>query len=147
MPLFLHRHAIHFDDPQAARCTDVAAWSELRRVVDETVGLQKLTEALLEALHREPRADLARRGGPIMSRFVSLRRELPDSDDPTVRRYTEIVDSVLEHHAALLFASLERVVADADGRHESPPVPTELGRPARWLEAIQTALCADDQLS
>ena len=80
-----------------------------------------------------------------MSRFVALRRELPHSADQAVRRYAEIVDSALEHHAELLSASLERVVADEDGRHEPPPVPEGLGHHARWLETIQTALSADDQ--
>ena len=135
-------HLQRTEDLPPATPTD--PWTDLREMVDEAIGLQRRAETLLEALVREPSASLARRGGPIMSRFVALRRELPRSSDPAVRRYAEIVDSILEHHAELLSAVLERLSTDGHGDHEPPT--DGLGPPARWLETVQIRLAGQKEL-
>ena len=76
-----------------------------------------------------------------MSQFVRLRRQLPRSNDASVRRYIEIVDTVLEHHALHLSSALER--ATEDPRPEpvvETPASDGLGNPARWLETVRAEL-------
>jgi hypothetical protein len=145
MPLFLHKHLQRTVDPPPVKSSDRRAWTELGRVVDQAIGLQRIAEGLLEALGREPHADLARRGGPIMSGFVALRRELPRSDNGVVRRYVDIVDSVLEHHAELLSALLEELSIGGHADHEAPV--GGLGPHARWLERVQVALAGEEELA
>ena len=59
------------------------AWRELRKIVAEAVIWQdKAEELLVDISQREPLAELAPRGGPLIRRFCELRTRLPVSNDP-----------------------------------------------------------------
>lgn len=125
-----------------------AARATLQRVVAEAVIRQDEAEALLSAIRaRKPLADLAPRGGQLVSRFVALRAELPDVRDVQLRRQIVTVRSVLDHHAMLLSTALD--LLSVDWRSERVEEQIEglrgLGEPAAWLDAIREELTADER--
>jgi hypothetical protein len=62
-------------DDEPGPPTSEEAWGELRRIVAEAVIWQDKAEELLVAIsHREPLAELAPRGGPLIHRFCELKR-------------------------------------------------------------------------
>ena len=67
----------------------------------------KAEELLIDISHREPLAELAPRGGPLIRRFCELRRRLPESNDPGIRRITDVLGPVFDHHALMLSSSLD----------------------------------------
>ena len=143
MPLVVHHRGWRTESsPAGPEARDQRACADLERVVEEAIRLQELAQALLHELSdRAPRRGLGRRGASLMSQFVRLRRRLPHSNDASVRRYIEIVDTVLEHHALHLSAALERMTADP--RPEpvvEMPASDGLGNPARWLETVRAEL-------
>jgi len=87
-------------DDEPGPPTSEEAWGELRRIVAEAVIWQdKAEELLVDIRHREPLAELAPRGGPLIRRFCALKQRLPESNDPAIRRYTEALGPVFDHHA------------------------------------------------
>src|SRR5215213_5928265 len=75
------------------------AWRELRAIVAEAVIWQDAANVLLAAIsRREPLAELAPRGGPLVRRFCELRARLPESEDAELRRFTDVLGPVLDHH-------------------------------------------------
>ena len=58
-------------------------------------------EVLAATSRREPLADLAPRGGPLVRRFCELKARLPESADPDVRRIAEALGPVFDHHALI----------------------------------------------
>ena len=77
-------------DDEPGPPTSEEAWGELRRIVAEAVIWQdKAEELLIDIRHREPLAELAPRGGPLIRRFCALKQRLPESNDPAIRRYTD----------------------------------------------------------
>jgi hypothetical protein len=128
--------------PAAALATDRRACAELLQLVEEALRVQRLAETLLDELHdRGSEPELGQRGASLMCRFVKLRRQLPRSSDVTVRRYVEIVDTVLDHHALHLSAALERIAT-----HRPPDQNIEsrtaegLGHTAVWLTTVEDQL-------
>jgi hypothetical protein len=120
-----------------------AAWERFAIVVDEAIVLQDSTEVLLaEIRDRRPLADLAERGGPVISRFEALRRELPASRGPDLARRVDLLDRILAHHAMVLSASLDLLSVDwrSERMVEELGKITGLGRPAQWLEALKAEL-------
>jgi hypothetical protein len=120
-----------------------AAWGELRRIVAEAVIWQdKAEELLIDISHREPLAELAPRGGPLIRRFCELRMRLPESSDPELRRITEVVGPVLDHHALMLSSSLDMLAVDWRSERivEELERITGLGAPARRLDRIREEL-------
>jgi len=120
-------------------------WGELRRIVAEAVIWQdKAEELLVDISHREPLAELAPRGGPLIRRFCELRMRLPVSDDPAIRRITDVLGPVLDHHALMLNSSLDMLAVD--WRSERIVAELEriegLGAPAARLERIREELVA-----
>jgi hypothetical protein len=141
--------SVVWDEDEGAELRRVAereeARRELRALVAEAVIRQDEGAEVLAAIRRrEPLADLAPRGGPLIRRFCELRDRLPESDDPEVRRITEALGPLLYHHALMLSTSLDMLAVD----WRSPRVVEQLekingfGPPAERLEAIRSELIA-----
>ena len=130
------------DDEPAPPPAD-AAWGELHRIVAEAVIWQdKAEELLVDISHREPLAELAPRGGPLIRRFCELRRRLPESDDPELRRITAVLGPVFDHHALMLSSSLDMLAVDWRSERivEELERITGLGAPAQRLDSIREEL-------
>jgi hypothetical protein len=126
------------DEPLPSSPPDV--WGELNRIVAEAVIWQdKAEELLVDISHREPLAELAPRGGPLIRHFFELKRRLPESRDPEVRHYTDVLGPVLDHHAMMLNSSLDMLAVD--WRSERIVEELEridgLGAPAQRLDRLR----------
>ena len=115
----------------------------LRAIVAEAVIWQDAAEdVLVDIRDRRPLADVAPRGGPLVSRFVSLAQRLPESDDPAIGRYTSELRAVFDHHASMIASCLQRLAVD--WRAERIVAQLEridgLGSPALALEAMRAEL-------
>jgi hypothetical protein len=137
------------DEPDEARSASdrAAAWKALRRIAAEGIIRQDEAEDLLAAIHdREPLADLAPRGGRLVSRFVALRNDLPESDDPALRRHASVLQKVFDHHALMLSSSLDLLAVDwrSERMVEELQKIDGLGAPAQWLEAVRAELREPD---
>ena len=100
-------------DDEPAPPPPADAWRELGRIVAEAVIWQDKAEELLgDISHREPLAELAPRGGPLIRRFCELKGRLPESHDPEIRRLTDVLGPVLDHHALMLSSSLDMLAVD-----------------------------------
>ena len=130
------------DDGVAAERRERAR-RELRAIAAEAVIWQdEAVDVLLAISRREPLAELAPRGGPLVRRFCELRARLPESDDPDVRRITDVLGPVLDHHALMLSSSLDMLAADWRSERivEELERITGLGAPAERLERIYAEL-------
>ena len=121
------------------------AWRELRAIVAEAVIWQDAANDLLAAVsRREPLAELAPRGGPLVRRFCELRTKLPESDDVELRQIAEELGPLLDHHALMLSSSLDMLAVD--WRSERIVAELEriegLGAPAERLDRIYARLAA-----
>jgi hypothetical protein len=119
------------------------AWRRLNAIVAEAVIRQDAAEELLaEIRDRGPLSELAPRGGELASRFLALRRDLPRSDDPLIRRHTAVLREVFDHHAMLLSCSLDLLAVDwrSDRMVEQLERIDGLGDPAGRLEAVRAEL-------
>ena len=138
--------SITYDDDAPRRAdSPEQAWRELRLIVAEAVIWQDAAEELLAAIsRREPLAELAPRGGPLIRRFCDLRARLPESGDPEVRRITGVLGPVFDHHALMLSSSLDMLAVD--WRSERIRAELEridgLGAPAARLEGVRAELVA-----
>jgi hypothetical protein len=124
------------------------AWKRLRRIAAEAIIRQDEAEDLLADIReREPLAELAPRGGRLVSRFVALRGELPDCDDPALRRHVSVLEKVFDHHAMMLSSSLDLLAVDwrSDRMVEELQKIDGLGVPAQWLEAVRAELREPDK--
>lgn len=115
----------------------------LRRLVAEAVIWQDAAEdVLIDIRDRRPLADVAPRGGPLVSRFVSLAQRLPESDDPAILRYTSELRAVFDHHAYMIDSCMQMLAVD--WRSERIVEQLEridgLGSPALRLEALRAEL-------
>ena len=130
------------DDEPAPPPAD-EAWGELHRIVAEAVIWQdKAEELLVDISHREPLAELAPRGGPLIRHFCELRRRLPESSDPELRRITAVLGPVFDHHALMLSSSLDMLAVDWRSERivEELERITGLGAPAQRLDSIREEL-------
>jgi hypothetical protein len=134
--------SVRFVDAAEPRRDDGEARAALRRIVDEAVLLQGLTEDILAGIRqRRSLAELAPPGGALVSRFVALRAEVPEPSDRYLRDAARTLRETLDHHALMLSSSLgmlgdlrpERVSAQLDQIDD-------LGPPARRLCALQSEL-------
>jgi hypothetical protein len=124
------------------RAEDAAARDALRRIVDEVVLLQGLTEDILDGVReRRSLAELAPPGGALISRFAALRAAVPEPADARLRRLARTVGETLDHHALVLSYSLD-LLADLrpDRVREQIDRIDGLGAPARRLCALQDEL-------
>jgi hypothetical protein len=118
----------------------------LSRIAAEAVILQDEAEQLLrEVRDREPLAVLAPRGGRLTSRFCALIVALPVSRDPLVRRYSERLREIFEHHALMLTSSLDllAVAWRSERLEDELDRLAGLGRPARRLEDLRMDLLVE----
>jgi hypothetical protein len=127
-------------DPAAATAE---ARDALCRIVREALLIQDLAEDILEGVReRRPLREVARPGGVLAGRFVTLRQELPRSGDAELRRHCDVVARVLDHHAMMLAASLDML--SVEWRSERIGEQLEridgLGAPAQWLRAVAEEL-------
>src|ERR687898_1475532 len=121
------------------------AWRELRAIVAEAVIWQDAANEVLAAVsRREPLAELAPRGGPLVRRFCELRTRLPESDDVELRQITEELGPLLDHHALMLSSSLDMLAVDwrSERLVEELERINGLGAPAQRLERIYSRLAA-----
>jgi hypothetical protein len=133
------------DELDEARAAErrAAAWKALRRIAAEAIIRQDEAEDLLADIRqREPLADLAPRGGQLVSRFVALRNMLPESDDPAIRRHVSVLEKVFDHHALMLSSSLDLLAVDwrSERMVEELQKIDGLGTPGQWLEAVRAEL-------
>ena len=139
--------AVDVDDDDRGAAERAAAreraWRDLRAIVAEAVIWQDAAEDVLLAIsRREPLAELAPRGGPLVRRFCELRDRLPESDDAELRRITEVLGPVLHHHAMMLSTSLDMLAVDWRSERivEELERITGLGPPAERLDGIYATL-------
>jgi hypothetical protein len=129
--------------PAARAAARERAFRELRAIVAEAVIWQDAANDVLAAVsRREPLAELAPRGGPLVRRFCELRTRLPESDDVELRQITEELGPLLDHHALMLSSSLDMLAVD--WRSERIVDELEridgLGAPAERLDGIYARL-------
>ena len=132
-------------DDEPAPPTSEEAWRELRKIVAEAVIWQdKAEELLVDISQRRPLAELAPRGGPLIRRFCALKQRLPESNDPAIRRYTDVLGPVFDHHALMLNSALDMLAVDWRSEHivEELERIEGLGAPAERLEVIRAELVA-----
>jgi hypothetical protein len=128
------------EERAAARAS---AWRELRSIVAEAVIWQDAAEDVLLAIsRREPLAELAPRGGPLVRRFCELRARLPESDDLELRHITDELGPLLDHHALMLSSSLDMLAVDWRSERIVAELEriTGLGAPAERLDGIYATL-------
>jgi hypothetical protein len=128
------------EDDEAQRAD---ALKTLRRIAAEAIIWQDAAEELLEEIReRRPLADLAPRGGKLVSRFVALREQLPTCADAEIRRHTRILRMVFDHHAMTLSSSLDLLAVDwrSERMIEQLERIDGLGAPAQWLETVRGEL-------
>jgi hypothetical protein len=124
--------------------------SEDRRVLlalaDEALDLQRAGEGLMAEISAEgPLGDLAQRGGPLISRFEAMRRELPVCGEPLLRSAAEVLDMVFANHAMALNAALDLLAVSwrSERMREELHRLDGLGRPAVWLLTIRAELAEE----
>jgi hypothetical protein len=109
----------------------------LRAIVAEAVIRQDAAaQLLLDIRDRRPLAELAPRGGVLVSRFLALRRALPATDDRTICDLATILD----HHAMLVSSALDLLAVDwrSERMVERLQQLGDLGPPADRLDQIWT---------
>ncbi|HEX2104712.1 MAG TPA: hypothetical protein VHF51_13735 [Solirubrobacteraceae bacterium] len=115
----------------------------LLALAEEGLVLQDRGERLMAEISAEGELrELAVRGGPLISRFSQMRRDLPACDDPLLRSAAEVLDMVFANHALALDAALDLLaVSWRSERMRAELHRLEgLGRPATWLRTIRDEL-------
>jgi len=81
----------------------------LLALADEGLELQREGEDLMAEIRDEgPLGELAVRGGPLISRFEAMRRELPRCDDDALlQSAADVLDMIFANHALALHAALD----------------------------------------
>jgi hypothetical protein len=133
---------VRFVEGPAPDARDAEAAETLRRIVDEAVLLQGLTEDILEGVRqRRSLAELAPPGGALVSRFCALRAAVPDASDPRLRECARTLRETLDHHACMLHYSLD-LLGDLRPERVSDQIDRidGLGTPARRLRSLQDQL-------
>jgi hypothetical protein len=118
----------------------------LLAVAEEALELQSDGEQVMAEIAAEgPLDDLSARGGPLISRFEAMRRELPDCGDPLLRNAAEILDMVFANHALALHAALDMLAVSwrSERMRDELHRLEGLGRPAVWLETIRAELAEE----
>jgi len=115
----------------------------LLALADEGLELQREGEAVMAKVRAEGAlGELCERGGPLISRFEAMRRELPSCDDPRLRSAAEILDMVFANHALALHAGLDLLSVSwrSERLRDELHRLDGLGRPAVWLQTIRDEL-------
>ena len=120
--------------------------AKLLALADEGLALQAAGEELIAEIAAEgDLGDLARRGGPLISRFEAMRRELPACEDPLLRSAAEILDMVFANHAMAIHAALALLGVSwrSERLRDELHALEGLGRPALWLRTIRAELAGE----
>ena len=115
----------------------------LLALAEEGLELQELGEELMLEIRAEgDLGDLATRGGPLISRFSQMRRELPACEDPLLRSAAEVLDMVFANHALAIHAALDMLAVSWRSQRMRDELHRleGLGRPAIWLHTIRDEL-------
>jgi len=123
-----------------------AARDALLALAEEALDLQWEGERVMAEISEEgPLGDLCARGGPIISRFEALRRELPACDDPLLRSAAEVLDMIFANHALALHAALDMLAVSwrSERMRDELHRLEGLGRPAIWLHTIRDELAEE----
>jgi hypothetical protein len=118
----------------------------LLTLAEEALELQREGEQVMAQIAAEgPLDDLAARGGPLISRFEAMRRELPECTDPILRSAAEVLDMVFANHALALHAALDLLAVSWRSQRMRDELHRlqGLGRPAVWLETIRAELAEE----
>ena len=119
----------------------------LLALADEALELQREGEDLMAEISAEgPLDELSIRGGPLISRFEAMRRELPRCDDePMLRSAAEVLDMIFANHALALNAGLDLLAVSwrSDRMRDELHRLEGLGRPAIWLATIRAELAEE----
>ena len=120
----------------------------LLALADEGLELQREGEDLMAEIRDEgPLGELAVRGGPLISRFEAMRRELRSCrpDEPLLRSAAEVLDMVFANHALALHAGLDMLAVSwrSERMRDELHRLDGLGRPAIWLETIRAELAEE----
>jgi hypothetical protein len=135
---------VRFLDGPLPDTDDAETAASLRRIVDEAVLLQGLTEDILEGVRqRRSLSELAPPGGALISRFCALRAAVPDAEDPGLRACARTLRETLDHHARVLDYSLD-LLGDLRPERVSDQLDRidGLGTPAERLRRLQDRLGA-----
>jgi hypothetical protein len=133
---------VRFLDGPPPDADDAEAAAALRRIVDEAVLLQGLTEDILEGIRqRRSLSELAPPGGALISRFCALRAAVPEAADPRLRECARTLRETLDHHACMLNYSLD-LLGDLRPERVSDEIDKidGLGTPALRLRSLQDQL-------
>ena len=115
----------------------------LLALAEEALELQRDGEDVMAAIRDEgPLDELSLRGGPLISRFEAMRRELPACDDPLLQSAADVLDMVFANHALALNAGLDLLAVSWRSQRMRDELPRRdgLGRPATWLRTIRAEL-------
>jgi len=118
----------------------------LLALAEEALDLQYEGERVMAEISEEgPLGDLCARGGPIISRFEAMRRELPACDDPLLRSAAEVLDMIFANHAMALHAALDMLAVSwrSERMRDELHRLEGLGRPAIWLRTIRDELAEE----
>ncbi len=118
----------------------------LLALAEEALDLQYKGERVMAEISEEgPLGDLCARGGPIISRFEAMRRELPACDDPLLRSAAEVLDMIFANHAMALHAALDMLAVSwrSERMRDELHRLEGLGRPAIWLRTIRDELAEE----
>ena len=118
----------------------------LLALAEEALELQDEGERVMAEIRDEgPLDDLSTRGGPLISRFEAMRRELPACDEPLLRSAAEVLDMIFANHALALHAALDLLAVSwrSDRMREELHRLEGLGRPAIWLRTIRDELAEE----
>jgi hypothetical protein len=118
----------------------------LLALAEEALDLQWEGERLMAEISEEgPLGDLCTRGGPLISRFEAMRREIPACDDPLLRSAAEVLDMIFANHALALHAALDMLAVSwrSERMRDELHRLDGLGRPAIWLRTIRDELAEE----
>ena len=129
----------------AATATSAPELEAMRKLAWEAVYRQGDVQEVLEQIRDdEPLHVLARRGGPIVSRFEEMRRELPDPDSDELRGWARELDELFAYHAMLLACSLDLLAVSwrSERLREQQARVGPLGPPGERLRGLARRLSA-----
>jgi|SRR5947209_1137269 len=115
----------------------------MRRLAWEGVYRQgDVQEVLCGIRDDEPLHVLARLGGPIVSRFEAMRRELPRPREPELRAWARELDELFAYHAMLLASALDLLAVSwrSERLREQQSRVGPLGPPGERLPALARRL-------
>ena len=118
----------------------------LLALAEEALALQSDGEQVMAEIAAEgPLGDLSARGGPLISRFEAMRRELPECADPLLRSAAELLDMIFANHALALHAALDLLAVSwrSERMRDELRRLQGLGRPAVWLQTIRAELAEE----